>query len=710
MYYSLNDYLPLIGSNDTRILVYPNNPVGAKIVAEYKGRNIRVASFHELFSSIDTIPTPSDAIRALQNYTPSADDLVLWVGIDAYLEFLTGGEKKDFFQGLLPLLDGSQCPSHFLISSTAIKIFKIDNPKYESAAQLVYFNTMSSAEEDDITTEPFIEEFGVIIVPERWGKNYEKANSFNLTLKSLGNYIPSGRYFCWMPEKSMPWGSLTNITVIRTSKEALELLYGWEINADSDLLDLLLQECNNANQTPEEYLTTRFGGEDYLICENAPARLVELKEDEFWKLFLELLKSRIKQDSYLRYVLQRDLTSDNFLEEYVVYGAKDALGHKNAQQYAEERKNAIIKLKVTGPQIARFVSETEDDFTAIRFLNCGTHVEKYGLIRKAAKYDLAYTELPDEFNNVIPDLLWYLAPSFDYGNKQLTDYFARLRCLRIKNSIDADFVKDAFDFNVPAEVFRRDKLLALYDDGETALLVVDGLGAEFYPLLLNLAHKGNLKVEEKRIVSVNLPTSTEFNSIEWSEENRLREEKQVDNLSHEGCSKYEKCSYEEILVELFSRFKETILVRIGEGLTKYKRVIVTGDHGSSYLAVLAYQKGMVRNIPWEDPQDWRYTSCSLSIDVSDDLEVVYRPDEERTYYVVRGYNRFQKSGGKLYALHGGATLEERLVPFIVFSNSGNESTLPKTTLHQIHDSIDNTTVKQNPPVSQFEENDDFANL
>jgi hypothetical protein len=38
---------------------------------------------------------------------------------------------------------------------------------------------------------------------------------------------------------------------------------------------------------------------------------------------------------------------------------------------------------------------------------------------------------------------------------------------------------------------------------------------------------------------------------------------------------------------------------------------------------------------------------------------------------VRGYNRLpKKGGGQGLELHGGATLEERLVPIVIFSKSG----------------------------------------
>ena len=51
------------------------------------------------------------------------------------------------------------------------------------------------------------------------------------------------------------------------------------------------------------------------------------------------------------------------------------------------------------------------------------------------------------------------------------------------------------------------------------------------------------------------------------------------------------------------------------------------------------------------------------------------PELEETldgqHWVVRGYDRLPKrGGGQSFELHGGATLEERLVPLVIFSKKG----------------------------------------
>jgi hypothetical protein len=111
------------------------------------------------------------------------------------------------------------------------------------------------------------------------------------------------------------------------------------------------------------------------------------------------------------------------------------------------------------------------------------------------------------------------------------------------------------------------------------------------------------------------------------------------------------------------------------GLTNYKRVVITADHGSSRLAVLAHQKKFDKKLSWRgEPQDWRYTVAPPNVKCPPELEPFYNAENNLTYWIVRGYNRLPKKYGKL-SVHGGATLEERLVPIVVFSKTKTDSVL-----------------------------------
>lgn len=103
------------------------------------------------------------------------------------------------------------------------------------------------------------------------------------------------------------------------------------------------------------------------------------------------------------------------------------------------------------------------------------------------------------------------------------------------------------------------------------------------------------------------------------------------------------------------------------------RVIVTGDHGTTRFATLAWQtcQGAIRTIDAEtmaaaglEPVNWRTARCTSK--VRRDPAWVLSGDQ--TCASIRGYDRFSVRGGLGFESHGGATLEERAVPLLVVLN------------------------------------------
>ena len=134
-----------------------------------------------------------------------------------------------------------------------------------------------------------------------------------------------------------------------------------------------------------------------------------------------------------------------------------------------------------------------------------------------------------------------------------------------------------------------------------------------------------------------------------------------------------------------------LLNRISENINSSSKIILTADHGLSRLAVLAHEVNLDKTLPFKygEPDDWRYSKIPHNNDpVPEGIEK--QTYGGQPYWIVRGYDRLPKSGGKKYELHGGATLEERLVPFIVISK--NTSSIPE---------------KEDKPKSQLKIKDDF---
>ena len=677
MKYSLNDYYPTMSERCVRLDVLPNRETAAKLVAEYKNRGFRVVRCCQLFShNIVGIPMPKEVIGALSAFIEDNESGAVITGIDAYLAFLQPREEKDFIIGLKNLIDKSKANARILLSvrSSIDEVFT--NPKYRDGLQLVEF-----VGEPDDNHDLLIQLF-----PRKWISNILHVPEIVDVMEQMDEFMPSGLYKASMDDAAMPLKNYGNITVMRCASDALTALYEFDVRIRDEDAETLLNECKAEKVTPIDLLIARFGGDEFLTKEKAARRLTQHVEDKLWNLYVWLVKRKIPTDSYLYQVLLDTDVSTQYWRNYVVHTALSELDNEKADVFAAERADVLRGRNE--PLIAEFVEETLDDDRAILFLNCESEFEMAGLIRHAARYELTYG-MPDSIKKIAPVLAHYLSPDFDYGSKGLTDYFSKLRCFRMRNTIDEEFVRKAYTAEVPCEIAKRDEIIAKYNDGDTALLVVDGMGAEYFPLLLNMAKQNGIGIAERRIVRSSLPTSTQFNSISWDKERRLKEVKRADTISHMGYSAHEKCAYSDNLAEIFRVFRMDIIPRIQVALKANKRVLVTADHGSSYLAVLAHKNKMNRTLPWNGtPDDWRYAALDREIETPEGMISEYHASDKKTYYIVKGYNRLPKEGGKEYALHGGATLEEMLVPFVVFAN----------------DTVD-TSVDE--PVDQLVENEDF---
>lgn len=96
-------------------------------------------------------------------------------------------------------------------------------------------------------------------------------------------------------------------------------------------------------------------------------------------------------------------------------------------------------------------------------------------------------------------------------------------------------------------------------------------------------------------------------------------------------------------------------------------MVLTADHGTSRLAVLAHlakKNKTLDDIAGTTPVSWRIAEINNVSTNVDSGDVV--ANLENTHVSVKGYNRFSFSGGCGFEIHGGATVEECVVPFIVF--------------------------------------------
>ena len=237
----------------------------------------------------------------------------------------------------------------------------------------------------------------------------------------------------------------------------------------------------------------------------------------------------------------------------------------------------------------------------------------------------------------------------------------------------------------------RDDLLNDSSLADAALLVVDAMGLEYMPMIVSLAAKQGLGIANAVPAMARIPTSTRFNKIEWPESQLQNGIPELDNIIHNGVHMHGKSTDEENFIAMLKVISDHVMPSVAKALAKHGKVVLTADHGASRLAVLANKAGLASTLPVkgvaESAADWRYLIADPNAMPPDGVASNISGD----WWVVKGYDRFSKSGGKLNELHGGLTYEEALVPFVIFEKGA----------------MFKPTAGITAPQEQFVENEDF---
>jgi hypothetical protein len=650
-----------MNSTATRAEIYSDKSTATHLFVRHQEDGaIEIPLWDCVDADVLTLPMPGAVMKVLDNKINTASKRVIITGIDAYLSLLSKQTINDFMNALYSRIDEGKQNAVYMVSKTRFDSTKFA-PKFVDSLSVVYIVG---------NVQDFIQPT-VTVVSSKWVNVGNNPTNWNALLKMLGPFEPSGDYTLILNNYNCAQAGLSDsVTQLLDITKVAKYYYDINIDLSIDVFEMLITKSNEENFHPFEYLKVQFGI-DNIEERRAVKRLLELQNDDLWSAYIWLLQKVLKKDTYLSYVIARGVSKDNFLREYVSEAAISLIKAKdrNAINYSVERANAIKELgTLAEPLIAEFIAGTKgtanDDVA--RWLNGGTEAERIEIIHRISKTDLTIG-LPRLWHNLYPMLTDYLSDEYDYGNSDITSYFHDYRRLKIKNDITETFAKQAFDTLLPSTILKRDSVLQdFFSDNNVGLLVVDGMGAEYYPLVLAMAKRYGMNIEFSIVADANLPSSTKFNSIMWDKNRCLATVHGVDNISHDGAIKHENCSPEHNIVATFSVL-ETIFKYIAIGLAKYERIVLTADHGSSRLAVIAHEKEMDKTLFWTgEPQDWRYSIAPPNTERPSEFESCYNVENNVTYWIVRGYNRLPKQGGKLN-VHGGATLEERLVPIIVFS-------------------------------------------
>lgn len=392
-----------------------------------------------------------------------------------------------------------------------------------------------------------------------------------------------------------------------------------------------------------------------------------------WLLKNFLLHHEKVKDSYLFKVFSKlDRFDDKTLIDLIWFGIFEG-NHK--EEFLAERKELLkILHKDLKEPLGSIESELEEKLDPlnelttkekIKYLTGITFAERRYIV-KMLKDRPNFSKDLELVKDLYPELYYYL----NWDNLLLEcvepwvlDYFKDYNISKMMNEKSKNLEDMLNEKNKDKDSFcewyyKIEKI----PSEEKNLIWVDGLGAEWFPLIIYLVEeygKGNGKfIEKKFITRVNLPTITDCNKYETKKIGDLDE-----YIHNQNPYKYPYDLIKEI--EILKSIVKRILK------SDFEKLAVVSDHG--FTSLCQKQFGNIKKLNLkESNHEGRCMWVDTNSDYHDDeYFMVWTTDSNscqgKKSLVALKHTSLQNTPSR--EVHGGATPEEVLVPYIVVSTA-----------------------------------------
>lgn len=394
---------------------------------------------------------------------------------------------------------------------------------------------------------------------------------------------------------------------------------------------------------------------------------------ETWLYWLLLKVQGASEDAYLSYALGKSRHWQDLWEHIFLSLSSLSFQMREFEKYCEGRKRLLEGQAIP----ATWVSEYQDAIAqkgrdAIWYLFAGTAWEEKMLFQCLADYDYTKEEVMGMLKTHFPDLFAYMK-SFTFTMHQkvpehlvplLTKYFDDYKWQKLMNHLTPDFkaqVNTLAEHRVYNQFPIRSLALSQMKKENTMMYFVDALGVEYLSYISEKCKTYGLLLSIQ-VVHGELPSITSQNTEFMNP--AVTNIKDLDELKHESQTyNYEK---QKIPLHLMAELKaiDGVLQTIRDGLLtkEMKSAIIISDHGATRLAVLNDEEYGAEFIVGESKGQHSGRCCQVEEDPGIPFAAY-----ENGYAVLANYMRFKGSRKADVEVHGGATLEETLVPLLQIS-------------------------------------------
>lgn len=377
------------------------------------------------------------------------------------------------------------------------------------------------------------------------------------------------------------------------------------------------------------------------------------------------------KDGYLGICIKQSVSEENFVE-LVCNKIMELCDTKEFEKFYFERKEFLYKNGILLPETFWEAVGNLNVMQKLSILSDNTEKERETIFS-------SLREIPEQskddalliLNRVFPTLVNYIRSSdmleIEDFPSCFTDYFNLYRWNKAANILPKSFMELVKTFakqhgSLVYTLKSRNLIINEEYDDDTAIVFVDGMGIEYAEYLYSVLKP---LVSESFRVRVragycNLPSTTAVNK-DFLEGRRVEASfVELDEMKH-GGSKYPRTIEKEL--SFFDSLLEKVRNIFHLGVS---RIIISSDHGTSRLAVLVRKTPFDVKIPTNGHSIYKYGRYCDGVDMSDKYE---RTIESDGRLIFADYSRFEQKGAPIDEIHGGASLEEWLVPVVIIDKA-----------------------------------------
>ncbi len=447
---------------------------------------------------------------------------------------------------------------------------------------------------------------------------------------------------------------------------------------DAQWLYALEQFFSNKKNSWAEVIDACFGDRKklgYAIHDYA-----SFKPEKRWLYFIGLKMFGCPNNRYIEKALD-DAGDDDTAFVKGLYRSilSVAPSDKDFAGYYEERKKVLRQLSqlngsanknADAEDFCKVVAGKEDK--AIYYLTDNTQEEKEMILDMLDRYGKGYgrQKLGDILKTVYPDLAAYLSfYDFGKGKELLNGYFDDYKYQKVINRILPEFKKtvteqaEKRDYN--AILPSRASVVGSIDKTGAKLYFTDAMGVEFLSFIRSQCKDAGLWTKVS-VCRCELPSITSCNKEflddfeDKTGECQTVSVKGIDEIKHHGK---ENCDYQKTKLPVHLIRELEIIKGVLSDARKdlvsgtIQKAVLIADHGASRLAVIHETENV-----WKMAEKGEHSGrCCLKSEV--DKQPPFATDAG-DFWALANYDRFKGGRKAAVEVHGGATLEEVVVPVI----------------------------------------------